>query len=236
MLVHFFYVMSVLKTNVNLNKKIQLENALKICLKKEKGIFLSPLPSIRPFGPKPPRPPFFLLGQAQLAGSPFPLSLSRLTGGAHPSGPSSPPNRRPASLSLSAEPTKPHPAPTISSSPPRIGLKWRAPAHPSTPPPPFSFLLAFAPLVLAQRTVAGVASAAARRPSVWSSFRRVRRFGELPLPSRSLPSIFRGKRGLQAPRPRSPEKLSAAGHGAATRALPESLRGRERVPLVLLFL
>ena len=57
-----------------------------------------------------------------------------------------------------------------------------------------------------------------------------------PSPTALSPSFCRAKRGPLAPQPRSPEKFSAVSHGAAARALPRSLRGRERVPLALLSL
>ena len=54
------------------------------------------------------------------------------------------------------QPPRPKPRSHVLQLPPRLGLQVGEPlAHPSTTPPPFSLLLARAPLVSAQRTVAG---------------------------------------------------------------------------------
>jgi hypothetical protein len=91
--------------------------------KKEKA-FLSPLPSFRPFWPKP-HAPFW--AEAQLAGSLPPLSLWRLTGGAHSSDPPPSSNRPPPNLPLSAKPPRSKPPLPRSPLPAPRSLSWRAP-------------------------------------------------------------------------------------------------------------
>ena len=104
--------------------------------KKEKA-FLSPLPSFRPFWPKP-HAPFW--AEAQLAGSLPPLSLWRLTGGAHSSDPPPSSNRPPSNLPLSAKPPRPKPPLPRSPLPAPRSLSWRAPRARAFSPSPFSSL------------------------------------------------------------------------------------------------
>ena len=111
------------------------------------------------------------------------LSLSSmLTGGAHPSGSSLPPNRR--SLHLSRLETAQAEAPAPTFSPPLASASsWIAPTRPSFLPPPH-FLLSL-PLLLSV-----CAKKRRRRPpreaAVPSRPRRFRRASELPLSPRIL--------------------------------------------------
>ena len=116
---------------------MHLENVFE----KENGIFFLPLLLSACSAQFPPAPP-----AAQPATFPVPLSHP-LTGWARLS-PSPSPTARPPFLPslLYFNRQVEASAPTISPSPPRLGSKWRAPAHPSTFPSPISFCLASAPL------------------------------------------------------------------------------------------
>ena len=144
MLVHFFYVMIVLKTKISCARKYLKKKKCiwKICLKKENGIpspFL--LSAFRPSCP-PPRAPFLGRGSA----SRWPASPSPLFSPADSPGPpvsiSFPnrPPRFPLSLSLSQLNRQAAPrSPTILSSTPRSDKKWaesRAPPSPAQFPSP----------------------------------------------------------------------------------------------------
>ena len=147
---------------LNLNLKVILENMF------EKGNeILFPLPPFRPLGLEPPPRPLPLPGPRP-ASQPAPPSPPLSLPPANRPGPpvsSISPKPSPASPSLLCFNSQAEaPAPTISSSPHPV--PWSSSgeprAHLSNPPPPFSFPLVFAPLVLAHKSTVEASSAAAR--------------------------------------------------------------------------
>jgi len=162
----------------------------KFGIKKYKRKWNPPLLLFCHFGPNPALP---FLGRGPV-GSPSlpPLSLSRLTGGAHPSGPSPSPKPPPPILPLSAKTAEAAPpAPTFSPLlfPPRADKKWAESRAPPSPPH-FPPLFASVSFLCAQRELSPEFSARRVKPPSQAVFAPITRYGELRLLPRSPPHPF----------------------------------------------